>query len=103
MPDPAEGFDGDKPQAPESDEVGREAPDDVELGFCDSCGEEKPVEGGVSHEIDRTYVDHMLVSTESDWFCKDCDDELTAALEQAEIDRHERRIEEAYDMYYYEK
>ena len=95
-------LDEDKPQASESDEVGREAPDEVELGFCDSCGEDKPLEGGKSHVVDQTYVDHMLVSTESDWFCKDCDDEWKEAMANAEIDRHERYLEAQMD-YYYEK
>ena len=87
------------PEWSESDEVGREAPDEVELGFCDSCGDDKPVDGGINIEIDRTYVDHMLVSTEYDWFCSDCRGELERELEAAEIDRHERYLEAQMDYY----
>ena len=99
-------LDEDKPQPSEAYEDAREAPDDVEMMECDSCGEEKPAEGAQAIHVGSTFVDHMEVSQEHEDFCADCFADWRQALEEAEIDRHERNMGDHdpwYDHRYYEE
>ena len=63
--------------------------EEEELADCIACGEEKPVDGGEEVVIDRTYVDHMLVSEDSEFVCADC----VSVAEEAQV---ERQLESRY-------
>ena len=54
-----------------------------EHGICQMCDEEVDVKDGEMVVIDRTYVDHMLVSEDQEFVCGNCIDQA----QEAEVDR----------------
>lgn len=58
-----------------------------DTAYCELCDEDKPLATGEDVVVDRTYVDHMLVSEDTEWLCRDCLDEA----EEAELDWQLRR------------
>ena len=54
-----------------------------EHGICQMCDEEVDVKDGEMVVIDRTYVDHMLVSEDQEFVCNRCIEEA----EEAQVER----------------
>lgn len=50
-------------------------PDTRMMEYCEGCDEDKPLDEGVSHLVGVTRVDHMIVSEEHDWRCRECAEE----------------------------
>lgn len=76
-----------------------------EWSECFACGESYRTyddEGnlnGVDEIVDVTYVDHMVVSEDREFICRDCMDRR----DDAAIDAYEAKMEYYEDLYYYEK
>ena len=50
-------------------------PDTREMEYCEGCDEDKPFDEGDTHVVGVTRVDHMIVSEDREWRCRECSEE----------------------------